>query len=245
MQVAFTEAIKAFEGFTAQADWDYAQYSNGYGTRAQFPGEVIDKAEADRRFRGEIGNAQAIVDAQLPNLDEGTRAAMTSLTFNAGTAWVNAGLGEALRAGDLEKARSIFQQYNKAGGQVLPGLVERRTIEASWIGATPAVASTANPIHNVGPGPTSEVGQPSGAELGKSISAATVSRFSETGTSITGATDLENGSSPLRFNRLPPSIDWQSARDFRLTLNLDYSLRNQEQDENETRSSTRDYKTYL
>jgi hypothetical protein len=30
--------------------------------------------------------------------------------------------------------RDIFQQYNKAGGEVLPGLVSRRAAEALWIG---------------------------------------------------------------------------------------------------------------
>jgi lysozyme len=130
----YLNAIKQFEGYAAEARWDYAQNTNGYGTRAQFPGEVIDKAEADRRFKGAIQNAANFVDKFAPNLEEGSKAALTSLTYNAGTAWAQSGLGEAIASGDLEKAQSIFLQYNKAGGSVLDGLVQRRLQEVAWFG---------------------------------------------------------------------------------------------------------------
>jgi lysozyme len=130
----YLNAIKQFEGYAAEARWDYAQNTNGYGTRAQFPGEVIDKAEADRRFKGAIQNAADFVDKFAPNLDEGIKAALTSLTYNAGTAWAQSGLGQAIESGDLEKAQSSFQQYNKAGGSVLDGLVQRRLQEVAWFG---------------------------------------------------------------------------------------------------------------
>jgi lysozyme len=130
----YINAIKQFEGYAAEARWDYAQNTNGYGTRAQFPGEVIDKAEADRRFKDAIQNAANFVDKFAPNLDEGSKAALTSLTYNAGTAWAQSGLGQAIASGDLEKAQSIFLQYNKAGGSVLDGLVQRRLQEVAWFG---------------------------------------------------------------------------------------------------------------
>lgn len=134
MHSYYLDAIRNFEGFTPKASWDYAQFSNGYGTRARFDGEVIDRAEAERRFKAEISQARAIVERAAPHIDEGTKAALTSLTYNAGTAWIGSGLGEAVRAGDLDSAREIFQKYNKAGGEVLPGLVRRRAAEAQWIG---------------------------------------------------------------------------------------------------------------
>src|SRR6185312_9598075 len=115
----YLDAIKKFEGYSAEARWDYAQNSNGYGTRARYAGEVIDKAEADRRFEGAIKQAADFVDKVAPGLDDGSRAALTSLTYNAGTAWAQSGLGEAVASGDMEKAQSIFLQYNKAGGSVL------------------------------------------------------------------------------------------------------------------------------
>ena len=132
MDSFYLNRIKNFEGYTREAKWDYAQYSNGYGTRAAFPGEVIDKAEAERRFRDEISRAAALVDEFAPGLDTGSRAALTSLTFNAGTKWMRSGLGEAIKSGDLDEAKSIFLKYTKAGGADLPGLVNRRLEEVAW-----------------------------------------------------------------------------------------------------------------
>ena len=40
----------------------------------------------------------------------------------------------AIRSGNMGDARSRFLQYTKAGGQDLPGLVNRRQTEASWFG---------------------------------------------------------------------------------------------------------------
>ena len=145
----YLDAIKKFEGFAQRAEWDYAQHTNGYGTRALFAGEVIDRAEAERRFQAEIGEARAIVERNAPHADEGTKAALTSLTFNAGDKWTRSGLGEALRQGDTETARELFLQYNKAGGQTLPGLAARRIAEAEWFG-NPQVASAEGAARNAG-----------------------------------------------------------------------------------------------
>lgn len=134
MQSYYLDQIRSFEGYAPKAEWDYAQFTNGYGTRARYAGEVITKAEAEQRFRAEIQEARAIVEKAAPNVDEGTKAALTSLTYNAGSSWVKDGLGEAVRSGDLSRAREIFVQYNKAGGDVLQGLVNRRLKEAAWIG---------------------------------------------------------------------------------------------------------------
>lgn len=132
--VNFIGGIKSSEGFEPRARWDYKQYTNGYGTRAAHAGEVIDQATAEQRFNDEIGKAAAIVDSVNPNLDPGTRAALTSLTFNAGSSWVNAGLGQKIRDGDIAGAQQSFLQYNQAGGQVNAGLAQRRQQEVAWFG---------------------------------------------------------------------------------------------------------------
>lgn len=143
MSAPYLDAIRKFEGFTPKAEWDYAQHTNGYGTKARYAGEVIDQAEAERRFAQEISGARAIVEKHAPDVDEGTKAALTSLTFNAGTTWTKSGLGEAIRRGDMACARDLFMQYTKAGGEVLPGLVKRRIAEAAWIGGQAASVPTA------------------------------------------------------------------------------------------------------
>jgi lysozyme len=129
----YIDEIKKSEGFTPRSSWDYKQHSIGYGTRGK-PGETIDKVEADRRLNDELGKAAQIVDKFAPGLDEGTRAALVSLTFNAGDDWTRQGLGKAIKAGDMVKARSLFTEYKTAGGEVLPGLVARRQREAQWFG---------------------------------------------------------------------------------------------------------------
>lgn len=132
LEKRYLDAIMKFEGFSPQARWDYAQHSNGYGTRASFPGEKISRVEAQRRFKNEISEAAGIVDKFAPGLEPGVRAALTSLTFNAGTAWTQGSLGRAIERGNLSEAKDVLLQYNKAGGQVLPGLSSRRLAEANW-----------------------------------------------------------------------------------------------------------------
>jgi len=134
MHHIYLDAIKTFEGFTAQAQWDYAQHSNGFGTKAQFPGESITREEAERRFTAEIAAARSIVEKHTEGWDEGTKAALTSLTFNAGTRWITSGLGDAVRRHDIEAVKDRFAEYTKAQGQELPGLVKRRLAEIEWIG---------------------------------------------------------------------------------------------------------------
>jgi lysozyme len=145
MHQSYLSAIKTFEGFTPQAKWDYAQHSNGYGTKALYPGETISPEEAERRFAAEIAIARDIVEKHAQGWDEGTKAALTSLTFNAGTRWISSGLGDAVRSGDIEGVRERFVQYSKAQGEVLPGLLKRRLAEVDWIGNGTAGAGTSGP----------------------------------------------------------------------------------------------------
>jgi len=130
---ALITAVKQFEGCSPRAFWDYGQYSIGYGTRAVSRDETIDcEMEAEQRLVAELGQAQTQVDALGAPLTAGQRAALTSLTFNAGASWMHSGLGEAVRAGDWIRARAAFLQYVRANGQVLEGLVRRRRAEAAW-----------------------------------------------------------------------------------------------------------------
>lgn len=154
MHHSYLDAIKSFEGFTPKAQWDYAQFSNGYGTKALYAGEAISPEEAERRFAAEIAAARSIVEKHAAGWDEGTKAALTSLTFNAGSRWVTSGLGDAVRGQDIEAVRERFLQYTKAGGEVLPGLVRRRLAEFDWIGSGAAPT---------GVGPSTGIASPAAA----------------------------------------------------------------------------------
>lgn len=160
----YLSAIKGFEGYAAQPAWDYKQSSSGYGTKAQPGDENIPpdqlKAVHEQRYQEEISKAAAHVDSVNPNLPAGARAALVSLTYNAGPGWAQSGLGEMVRTGDLQGAATRFLEYNKAGGKVSPGLVARRQKEAAWFGGgqpqpapqavpAPAMAPPAAPLNIV------------------------------------------------------------------------------------------------
>lgn len=152
---SYLDAIKGFEGYAPNASFDFKQYSSGYGTKAQPGDENIppDQRQAvfEQRFQNEIGNAASSVDSFAPNLPPGVKAALTSLTYNAGPGWQQSGLGQAIKAGDLDTARNLFLQYNKAGGEVNPGLVARRQKEAAWFGGGSPPTSQSAPTPAQGP----------------------------------------------------------------------------------------------
>lgn len=133
--------IKKFEGFSARPKWDFKQWSWGYGTRAPGPNGNITPEQAEADLKRELGEAGAHVDKFAPGLTPGRRAALTSLTFNAGPKWQASGLGQAVKAGDWTTAAERFSLYNKAGGQVMPGLQKRRAAELAWMqeGGSPVV----------------------------------------------------------------------------------------------------------
>lgn len=152
----FLDAIKGFEGYSPNAAWDYKQNSSGYGTKAQPGDEAIPpdqlRAIHEQRYQEEIAKAAAHVDSVNPNLPAGARAALVSLTYNAGPGWAQSGLGEMVRKGDLQGASQRFLEYNKAGGEVNPGLVARRQKEAAWFGGgqpQPAPQATPAPANGV------------------------------------------------------------------------------------------------
>lgn len=141
----YIDQIKGFEGYAPQAAWDYKQSSSGYGTKAQPGDENIPpdqlKAIHEQRFTDEIGKAAAAVDGLNPNLPAGARAALISLTYNAGPGWMQSGLGGMVRSGDLQGAQQRILEYNKAGGEVNPGLVKRRAAESAWFNSEPQAKS--------------------------------------------------------------------------------------------------------
>jgi GH24 family phage-related lysozyme (muramidase) len=140
----FINKVKSFEGFEGKAKWDYKQFSSGYGTKAGSAGEPITREEADKRLREELGKAGAAVDKINPNLDPGTRAALTDLAFNAGPGALK-GIRGAIASGDTEAIKKwLPEHYRTAGGKPNAGLIARRSAEAGWVG-NPAYAGTGQP----------------------------------------------------------------------------------------------------
>lgn len=137
------DSIRGEEGFNPKAYWDNKQWSIGYGTRASHPGEVIDKPEAERRLNDEVGKAGGYVSKAFPNLAPHQRDALTSFTYNLGPGWIDqpSRLRTAVGSGDWDASARIMQEYNKANGEVSPGLVARRARESALFSGAPSASS--------------------------------------------------------------------------------------------------------
>lgn len=156
------EMVKHFEaggeenGFHEKAYWDYGQWSIGYGTRSK-EGEVIDKAEAERRLDSELSLHKKRVLAANENLKLDLKPneidALTSFDYNTGS------LEKLLNGGTRSKAEiaSTMLLYRNAKGKRLPGLERRRIAEATlfrrgYKGERQELATDPSPGYNLNEG---------------------------------------------------------------------------------------------
>jgi len=139
------DQIKKFEGYSSRPYWDHKQWSVGYGTRASGPNDRVNRSQALQRLQARIQRDIDAVNYFAPNAPQGTKNALISLSYNVGTGWMNKGLGRFVKAGNWDKARNRFLQYNKASGKTNQTLARRRATESSWfgIGEKPSNISTA------------------------------------------------------------------------------------------------------
>lgn len=198
----YVDRIKDFEG-SKDSGWDHKQFSGPYGVR-RGPNEHLTLDQADQRMQGELGNANAVVKSLGVPLPLGIEAALTSLTYNAGSKWLHSGLGQALRDGDFNRARQLFLQYNKAGGATEPGLVRRRQQELAWWdegGAPDARVASAAPMPSGAVDsaielPTAEVAQETPAGVSDAVLDSLLKKPDSTPTSAPQAKLEEKESAP-------------------------------------------------
>lgn len=125
--------IKEFEGLRLKAYLCSAKvWTIGYGhTKGVKQGDTCTQAEADAFLVADVKWVLTAVErcVQVP-LTQGQRAAMNSFVFNCGaTALRTSTLLRKLNAGDYKGAADEFPRWNKAGGNVIKGLVRRRAAE--------------------------------------------------------------------------------------------------------------------
>lgn len=136
---ATVDLVKKFEGCKLTAYQDHVGvWTIGYGITAGAgvgveprAGMRITQSEADDllqkaldRFAKQVG---ALITTKVSNNEFG---ACVSLAYNIGAkAFSNSTLLRKLNAGDHEGASLEFGRWNKAGGEVLKGLVTRRSAE--------------------------------------------------------------------------------------------------------------------
>lgn len=119
--------IASFEGFSSTAYYDYGQYTVGFGSKATGPEQVVTREQGVAMLNSQITTYAANVDSynNIYNWTPNERAALTSFAYNIGSI-------DQLTANGTRSKEEISQAmllYNKAGGERLDGLAERRAAE--------------------------------------------------------------------------------------------------------------------
>ncbi len=134
--------IKELEGFSAEAYWDYSQYSIGYGTVCdveEYP-DGITEAEADLLLREVLAVYESSLDAFLEQynitLSQQQYDALMSFTYNNGASWMSQDckLTQCLLRGvnncSAEEIMNAFGPWcHINSGPILTTLALRRIVE--------------------------------------------------------------------------------------------------------------------
>lgn len=155
------DLIKKWEGFRAEAYRDaVGVWTIGYGTTAMAgvgidpkPGMRITEAQAEEYLRKAVDKfAAQIRPAITAPINENEFAAFVSLAYNIGPgAFRKSSALRYFNAGDKAKAADAILLFNKAGGKVLRGLVNRRQEERALF-LTPVSHTTAKRSPQIGVG---------------------------------------------------------------------------------------------
>lgn len=102
------------------------------------PGMTITQAEAREIFLRDVKQySDGVRDLIEVAVNDNQFSAMVSLAYNIGVAaFAKSSVRRFVNEGRFEEAAASFALWNKAGGQVLRGLVRRRAAEAELF-ATP------------------------------------------------------------------------------------------------------------
>ena len=103
-----------------------------YGeTRGVTMGQVATLEECNTRLALAVADFERSIRPCLPtSLPDETRAAFISAAYNIGAhAFCGSSMSRRAQAGDLKGACNALPLWNKAGGRVIKGLVNRRAAE--------------------------------------------------------------------------------------------------------------------
>ncbi len=132
---AGTTLLKHFEGCETTAYQDsVGVWTIGYGhTKGVHKGMTITTSEADSMLLEELKEYESYVENMVTvELTQEQFDALTVWVYNLGpTNFKNSTLLKKLNSGDYSAVPTEIKRWNKAGGQVLQGLVKRREAEAA------------------------------------------------------------------------------------------------------------------
>ena len=126
--------IKKFEGL--ELDWYQCSanvWTLGYGhTQGVAEGDSCSEEEAEIILVNDLKEFETYVNALVDvELDQNQFDALVAWTFNLGpTNLRTSTLLKKLNAGEYNDVPSEIKRWNRAGGQVLDGLIRRREAEA-------------------------------------------------------------------------------------------------------------------
>ena len=133
------ELIKSFEGRRLVAYQDsVGVWTIGYGhTKTAHEGRLIIKSTADRLLAEDLAEFEKYVDTYVTvALTQNQFDALVSWTYNLGPGNLQEStMLKKLNAGDYAAVPDEIRRWNKAGGEVLEGLVRRREAEAELFSA--------------------------------------------------------------------------------------------------------------
>ena len=82
------DMIKDFEGYTPYAEWDYSQWTYGYGSRAEYEGQYISESDAAQLLKDIMYKYENSVNAFAKeysiNFNQNQFDALVSFTYNLG-----------------------------------------------------------------------------------------------------------------------------------------------------------------
>ena len=136
---ATIDLIKRFEGCKLTAYQDIVGiWTIGYGTTAMAglgiepaKGMTITHERAEDLLRQGVEKFATTVDAMITTkVNQNERGACVCLAYNIGpNAFAKSTVLRELNVGHKDKAAAAFRMWNKAGGEVIKGLVNRREAE--------------------------------------------------------------------------------------------------------------------
>ena len=131
--------IKEFEGRRLVAYQDsVGVWTIGYGhTKTAHEDKLIIKSTADKLLAEDLAEFEKYVDSLVTvDLNQNQFDALIAWTFNLGPGnLIESTMLKVLNEGKYDEVPYQMKRWNKAGGEVLEGLVRRREAEAALFGA--------------------------------------------------------------------------------------------------------------
>lgn len=128
--------VKRFEGFSPKPyKCPAGVWTIGYGTTEGVGPDTppMTEEEASERLEADLNRIGEVVGMHLPQLSQNKVDAILSFCYNVGVeAFLDSTLCEVIRRNpeNYIVIKNEFRRWNKAGGKVLRGLVNRRESEA-------------------------------------------------------------------------------------------------------------------